>query len=110
MEIDGPCSDQTASWITAVPLPHTAQKTKAISSAAQQALNTPENVLGTTTISVSAGNTALAQSDQLLAAATKNLYLTDYASVQAQTLVTYLKNYTEQYNNTLQKHTSDNLN
>lgn len=65
-----------------------------------QALNTPENVLGTTTISVSAGNTALAQSDQLLAAATKNLYLTDYASVQAQTLVTYLKIYTEQYNNT----------
>ena len=44
---------------------------KAISSAAQQALNTPENVLGTTTISVSAGNTALAQSDQLLAVATK---------------------------------------
>ena len=83
---------------------------KAISSAAQQALNTPENVLGTTTISVSAGNTALAQSDQLLAAATKNLYLTDYASVQAQTLVTYLKNYTEQYNNTLQNHTSADLN
>lgn len=83
---------------------------KAISSAAQQALNTPENVLGTTTISVSAGNTALAQSDQLLATATKNLYLTDYASVQAQTLVTYLKNYTEQYNNTLQNHTSADLN
>ena len=83
---------------------------KDISSAAQQALNTPENVLGTTTISVSAGNTALAQSDQLLAAATKNLYLTDYASVQAQTLVTYLKNYTEQYNNTLQNHTSADLN
>ncbi|MDU2211815.1 MAG: hypothetical protein E7E18_11250, partial [Eubacterium sp.] len=48
--------------------------------------------------------------DQLLAAATKNLYLTDYASVQAQTLVTYLKNYTEQYNNTLQNHTSADLN
>ena len=84
--------------------------TSTISSAAQQALNTPENVLGTTTISVSAGNTALAQSDQLLAAATKNLYLTDYASVQAQTSVTYLKNYTEQYNNTLQNHTSADLN
>lgn len=83
---------------------------KLIGTAAEESLNTPVNVLTTTTISVSASNTALAQSGNRLSNVANSLLHTQYTNDNRAALVSYLSQYVTSYNQTQSDTSTASLN
>lgn len=84
--------------------------TKSIYRTAGDSLNVPVNALTSTTISLSASNSALAQSSGTLASHMQKFFSLDYTESNRESIVSYLKEYVENYNNTIAKSASATLN
>lgn len=75
-----------------------------------ESLTTPVNELSSTTITLSAANSALAQSSGKLASCIQSLLSTDYTEDSRESIVAYLKSFVENYNNTISDSDSASLN